>query len=169
MTDMSVSPDHLVDVVGIALTRHFVLEGHYEWLDRTTMTRSYEWQIYPEGNDRPSVAGECYLTFQKDEQLMVDLRATIEFRDIDRLRSTELLARAREHLERAYVEYRIVEEFADERQSFHVSVATARSYDEDHLEDEDLVAEDMDLHLEALASLAREVDRMVYLESSGIG
>ena len=77
------------------------------------------------------------------------------------------LARARTHLESAYVEYRIVEEFSDERQSFHVFIGTARFFDEEHLESEDAVGDDVDIHLEVLAELAAEVDRMVYLESAG--
>ncbi len=165
---MPISRDHLIDTVDRSLSLHFEVDGKFEWVDRTTRTQSYEWQIHPHQPDRMSVGGECYLTFQREnERTTVDLRATIEFRDIDQVRNQDLLARARAHLDHAYVEYRIVEEFSDEKLSFHVFIGTARFFDQDHLVSEEAVADDVDIHLEVLAELAAEVDRMVYLESEG--
>ena len=159
-----ITRDRLVDIVDHLLNAHFEVEGRYEWLDQTTRTRSVEWQILPAGNVRQSVGGECYLTFKREDTgTVVDLRVTLEFSDIDRVRNSQLLERAKAYLERAYVEYRIVEEFADERQRFHVFISTARLYDDGHLLDEGGVKDDIDLHMEVLAEMAAEVDSMVYV------
>ncbi len=165
---MSVSREELTEIVDRSLGLHFEVDGKFEWVDRTTRTQSYEWQVRPHQPDRASVGGECYLTFQKENgRTTVDLRTTIEFRDIDQLRNQDLLARARAHMETAYVEYRIVEEFSDGRQSFHVFIGTALFFDPDHLHSLETVADEVDVHLEVLAELAAEVDGLVYLESTG--
>jgi hypothetical protein len=167
---MAVDPDRFVDIVDHCLNVHLEVDGHYEWLDRTTRTRSYEWQIYPRHNDRQSVGGECYLTFQKDEDgsTVVDLRATVEFADIDRVKSTELLERAQAYVDRADVEYRIVEEYSEKTQRFHVFIGTTLFLEKETLVREEEVERKVDRHLEALAEFADEVDRMVYLESRHI-
>jgi len=165
---MSVSREELTEIVDRSLGLHFEVEGKFEWVDRTTRTQSYEWQIRPHQPDRASVGGECYLTFQKEhDRTTVDLRTTIEFRDIDQVKNQDLLARARAHMANAYVEYRIVEEFSDGRQSFHVFIGTALFFDRDHLHAREALADEVDIHLEVLAELASEVDGMVYLESTG--
>jgi hypothetical protein len=162
---MTVSRDQFMDIVDQALELHFAVDGRYEWVDRTTRTQSFEWQIRPGQSGRPGVGGECYLTFQvEDDETRADLRATMEFRDIDRVKNTELLSRAREYLERADVEYRIVEEFSEGEQSFHVFIGTALFFDEPQLSAlETGIADEIDIHLETLAAFAIDVDGMVYV------
>jgi hypothetical protein len=165
---MTVSRDQLMDIVDQALDLHFEVEGRYEWVDRTTRTQSFEWQIRPARRGRDGVVGECYLTFQvEDDETRADLRATMEFRDIDRVSNTELLNRARLYLERADVEYRIVEEFSEAEQSFHVFIGTALFFDEPQLAAMEVgLADEIDVHLEVLATFAEDVEGMVYVDSS---
>jgi hypothetical protein len=155
----------LAQRIGAILERLFDGEGESDWLDRVEGTRNRVWRIRVPDRVLAPIKGEVRLSVAPtgQEPLLI-FDAYLDYHDIDRCNSQRLRAAVEARLDRANLEYRIVEEFRDEEVAFSVTIGAYSEFDREELDRDKVVETEVETALAELRELAEEVEAMVYVD-----